>query len=166
MASRRWLYFGGLVVTGILLVGATLMGLFEGLSALSGGVPGGEEFVLITMLAAAAEWVVIALVLGLVAALFLAATVVSVLRGASIPRDDRLASVVERLERRYPLLRRIDAAKRVRPTTEERTDRLKEQYVAGEMNESEFEREMARVMDDASERPGEETAVERDGRSR
>ncbi len=151
MASRHWLYFGGFVLAGALLVGAGLMGLLEGLSALSGGVPASEEFVLLTMLAAAAEWVVVSLVLGLVAALFLAATVVSVLRGASVPRDDRLVSLVEWFERRYPVLRRFDASRRVAPTTEDRQERLKERYVAGEMSESEFEREMARVMDDATE---------------
>lgn len=63
MVSRHWLYFGSFVVTGILLVGAGLMGLLEGLSALSGGMPASEEFVLVTMLGAAAEWVIAVLIL-------------------------------------------------------------------------------------------------------
>ena len=169
MASRHWLYFGGFAVSGALLVGAGLMGLLEGLTALSGGVPASEEFVLLTMLAAAAEWVVLSLVLGLVAALFLVATAVSVIRSASVPRDDRLVSLVEWLERRYPLLRRFDASKRVEPTAEDRQRRLKEQYVTGELSESEFEREMARLMDDTrggTSRSENAAPTEADDRSR
>ena len=107
MGSRHWLYFGG-VVTSVLVVGSGLMGVLEGVSALSGSVPASEEFVLLAMLGAAAEWIVIALVLALVAALFLVATIGSVLRAASLPRDDRLVSIVERLERHYPILRQFD----------------------------------------------------------
>ena len=150
MASRRWLYFGGFVVTGVLLVGAGLMGIVDGLSALSGGVPAAsEELVLLTMLGAAAEWVVIVLVLGMVAALFLTATVVSVLRSASLPRDDRLVSIVDRLERHYPIVRRFDVTEKVKPTAEERRQQLEEQYVTGEMSEAEFERKLAKLMDDS-----------------
>ena len=167
MVSRHWLYFGGFVVTGVLLVGAGLIGLVEGLSALSGGVPASEELALLTVLGAAAEWVAAVLVLGLVAASFLGATVVSVLRRASLPRDDRLVSVVEWLERRYPALRRFDAAAKVEPTSEHRQRRLRERYVDGEIGEAEFEREMERLMDDGAPGGGprseaEATTVETD----
>ena len=150
MVSRHWLYFGGFVVTGILLVGVGLVGLLDALSVLSGGATYSEEFLLLAMLGAAAEWVVIALVLGLVALVFLAATVVSVLRAKSLPRSDRLVSIVERLEREYPILRQFDVSERVEPTTEDRRQRLKEQYVDGEISEAEFEREMQRLLDDDS----------------
>lgn len=150
MVSRHWLYFGGFVVTGVLLVGVGLIGLFDALSVLSGGATYGEEFLLLAMLGAAAEWVVIGLVLGLVALAFLAATVVSVLRATSLPRSDRLVSIVERLEREYPILRQLDVSERVEPTTEDRRQQLKEQYVAGEISEAEFEREMQRLLDDDS----------------
>lgn len=103
------------------------------------------------MLDAAAEWVMIVLVLGMVAALFLAATIGSILRSASLPRDDRLVSVVEWIERQYPLLRRFDVTEKVEPTTADRKQQLKEQYVAGDMSEVEFERKMAKLMDDTSE---------------
>jgi uncharacterized membrane protein len=148
MPSRHWLYFGGFVVSGILLVGAGVMGLIEGSSALAGGAPASEESMLVTMLAAAAEWIGIVLVLGLIAILFLVATVVSVLRSASLPRDDRLVTAVEWLERQYPLLRKFEVSEKVEPTTEDRRQRLKEQYVTGEISETEFEREMERLMDD------------------
>lgn len=169
MTARHRLYFLGFVVSGILSVGAGLMGALEALSALSGGVPAAEELLLLAMLGAAAEWVVIALVLGLFAVLFLAATVVSVLRNASLPRDDRLASVVERLERRYPILRQFDAAERVKPTTEDRRRELKQRYVNGEISEAAFEREMERLMDgdssDGRSRSDDRTTVDFEERS-
>lgn len=170
MASRHWLYFGGFVVTGVLLVGAGLVGLIEGLSALSGGVPASEEFVLLTMLGAAAEWVVAVLVLGIVAVAFLAATIVSVLRTASLPRDDRLVSIVQVLERRYPVLGQFDVSDKVEPTAADRQQRLKEQYMNGEITEIEFERKMEELMQD-EDRAGEprsrtETTIEIDDESR
>ena len=58
MTSRHWLYFGGFVVTTVLLVGASLLGILEGLSAFSTGVPANEEFSLLELVGAAAEWVV------------------------------------------------------------------------------------------------------------
>lgn len=169
MVSRHWLYFSGFVITGILVVGAGLMGLLDGLSALSGDVPASEELVLVTMLGAAAEWVVIVLVLGLVAALFLAAAVVSVLRSVSLPRDDRLVSIVEWLEGRYPIVRQFDVTEKVEPTTEDRQRHLREQYVAGEMNETEYERKLAQLLDDTTDGPSRsenETPLETNDRSR
>ena len=55
MVSRHWLYFGGFVVSGLLLIGAALVGLLKGLSALSGGIPRGETAIVLFVLAAAAE---------------------------------------------------------------------------------------------------------------
>jgi uncharacterized membrane protein len=169
MVSRHWLYFGGFVVSGMLLIAVALMGSLEALSVLSGGVYYGEEFVLLAMLGAAAEWVVAAVVLMLFALLFLAATVVSVLRNASLPRSDRLAALVERLEEEYPILRQFDVSATVEPTTEDRKRDLKERYVAGEIGDEEFEREMERLMDgDPSERrsrSGGRSSVELEDRS-
>ena len=39
MVARHWPYFGGFVLTAILPVGAALVGLVEGLTALAGGPP-------------------------------------------------------------------------------------------------------------------------------
>lgn len=148
MVSRHWLYFGGFVITMILLVGVGLLGLLDALSVLSGGTSYNEEFVLLAMLGEAAEWVVIGLVLGLVAVVFLAATVVSILRTASLPRDDRLVSLVGWLERKYPFLRHFDVSKKVEPTAADRRQDLKEQYITGEISEEEFERKMEQLMND------------------
>ncbi|ELZ00083.1 SHOCT domain-containing protein [Natrialba asiatica] len=150
MVSRHWLYFGGFAITGLLLVGTGLLGLLDALSVMAGGASYSEEFAVLAMLAEAREWVVLTLVLGLLATAFLAATVVSVLRHASLPRSDRLVALVERLEYRYPVLRQFDASQRVEPTTEDRKQRLKERYVAGEISDDAFEREMAQLMDDDS----------------
>lgn len=164
MASRHWLYFGGFAVSAILLVGVGLIGTLDALSVLSGGTAYSEELVVLAMLGEAAEWVVIGLALGLLAAAFLVASVVSILRNASVPRDDRLVSIVERLERKYPLLREFDVARKVEPTAEDRRRELKERYVAGEISEERFEREMAQLMDggtaDSSSRTGDGVAVE------
>lgn len=169
MASRHWLYFGGFVFTGLLTAGAGLMAILDALSVLSRGVFYGGEFVLLVMLGEAAEWIAVALVLGLVAAAFLVATVVSVLRNASLPRSDRLASVVGRLERRYPLLEQFDVSETVEPTREDRKQQLKERYVAGEVSDEEFERRMQQVLDDGSTETGTPTgdyAVDRENRTR
>lgn len=148
MPSRHRLYFGGFVVSLALFVGASLVGLVDGLSALSGGIPASEEFILLAMLGAAAEWVGIVLVLAVVATLFLTATSVSVLRTASLPRDDRLVSIVNWFEQRYPILRQFDVSKRVEPTAEDRQQHLQQQYIEGEITEAEFERKMEQIMDD------------------
>jgi len=168
MAARHWLYFGCSVVAGVLAVGAGLIGVLEGLSALSGGVLASEEPVVVTMLGAAAEWVVAALGLGLIAVLFLVASVVSVLRNATLPRDDRYVAVVERLERRSPTLRQFGLSETFEPTAEDRRRQLREQYVAGEISETEFERRVADLMDETSsdERTRPNREFETDDRSR
>ena len=153
MVARHWLYFGGFAVSGVLLLGAVLAGLFDGLAALSGGVPRGETAIVLTVLVAAAEWVVIVIALGFVTAVFLAATGVSILRNGALPRDDRLVSLVERLEREYPVLRQFDASGRVEPTIEDRKRELKRRYVEGKISNAEFERRIERLMADAEESP-------------
>lgn len=150
MASRHWLYFGGFLLSGLLLVGVSLLALLDALAVLSGGAASGEAPLLLAMLGAAAEWVVAGVVLALLALLFLVATLVSVLRSTSLHRSDKLVSVVEWLERRYPILEQLDASERVSPTTEDRRRQLKEQYVAGDISDEEFEREMERLLDDDS----------------
>ena len=166
MASRHWLYFGGFLLSGLLLVAVSLLALLDALSVLSGGTASGEAPLLLAMLGATAEWVVAGVVLALFALLFLVATVVSVLRSTSLHRSDKLVSVVEWLERRYPILEQFDASERVGPTTEDRRRQLKEQYIAGKISDQEFEREMERLLDDdaskTSTRSGADSVVDRE----
>jgi hypothetical protein len=72
---------------------------------------------------------------------------------ASLPRSDRLGRTAERLERRYPPLRMLGVADLLsppEPTAEERAEQaladLKQQYVAGEISEAEFERKVDRLV--------------------
>jgi hypothetical protein len=148
MPERHWLYFGGFVLTGLLLLGAVLLGLADAVSVLSGSGASSEEALWLAALGEAVEWIFVTIVLGLVAVAFLGATLLSVLRNTSVTRKDRLVSLVERLEREYPLLRELDASERVEPTTEERKKHLKAQYVSGELEEEEFEREMEQLMNE------------------
>lgn len=150
MPSRHWLYFGGFVLSGIFLAGAVLMGVLDALSVLTGQVATREEFILLTMLGEAAEWVVVAIVFGLFGIVFLGAAIISVLRNASIPRSDRLVSLVERLEREYPPLKELDVSQKVEPTTEDRQQQLKDRYVTGDISDEEFEREMEQLIDEDS----------------
>lgn len=152
MSGRYKLYFGGFLVTSILLVGAGLMAVLDGLAVLTSGAGlyYGETFLLLAMAGRAAEWLVAGVVLGLFAVVFFVAGVVSVLRTTSLPTSSRAASLVERLEHRYPALRRFDVAEKVEPGTDERAEKLKRQYVEGEISEQEFEREMERTLDDDS----------------
>lgn len=87
----------------------------------------------------------------------------------SVPRDDRLVSLVEWLERHYLILRRFDVSGTVEPTTEDRKQQLKEQYVNGEITDAEFERQVSELMDDtASDKRAQsetQTTIETEDRS-
>ncbi|MFC7073516.1 SHOCT domain-containing protein [Halovenus rubra] len=151
MLSRHWIYFTGFVITSVLFVGAGLLGVVDALSVLAGGVPASEELIVLTLLGEVIEWVIVLLVLAAVAALFLTATIVSVLRNTSMHRSDRLVSIVERLEHEYPILQEFDASERVEPTTEDRKAELREQYFEGEISDEEFERELGQLLDEDTE---------------
>ncbi|MFC7133692.1 MULTISPECIES: SHOCT domain-containing protein [Salinibaculum] len=148
MPSRHRLYFGGFVVTAVVLVGVGLLGLLEALSVLTSGLYHEGEFVLVAVVAALAEWVFAGILLGLLAVAFLVGTVVSLVRAVSLPRSARVASVLEFLEYRSPTLARLELSARVEPTVEDRTAALKSRYVAGELGIEGLERELARVLDD------------------
>lgn len=83
----------------------------------------------------------------------------------SIPRSERLQTVAEHAERNLSPLRYLGLSEIVtprEPTDEERIEELKELYVAGEIDEAEFERRMerlgARGALDESDRSNERTA--------
>lgn len=77
----------------------------------------------------------------------------SLLRRASIPKNERLASVARRAEREVPLLGTFGLSKSLsppEPSPEEQAERtlaeLKRQYVDGEIDEREFERRVDRLV--------------------
>lgn len=80
--------------------------------------------------------------------------VVSVVRRASFPTSDRLATLFSRLELLVPSLRELALSRRFEPSLEEREQAIKHRYVDGELTETEFEREMADLLAEAEPRPG------------
>lgn len=87
-------------------------------------------------------------------AILLIATVVSgvsfgwaVLRRLSIPRSERLHSAAERIERSNSVLGTLSLSDFVAPeqSDEDALETLKQQYVAGEIDEEEFERQLDRL---------------------
>lgn len=76
-----------------------------------------------------------------------------VVQNASLPRSDRVATLLERVEQAYPPLRKIGLSTLVAPpapSAEEQADQalaaLKHQYVSGEITEAEFERKVDRLV--------------------
>lgn len=74
-------------------------------------------------------------------------------RNASLPRSERVASLVGRLEREYSPVGVVGVADLLappEPSADERAERaladLKGQYVAGEITEAEFERKVDRLV--------------------
>lgn len=77
----------------------------------------------------------------------------ALVRHASLPRSDRIATVAERVEREYPPLRMLgisDLLAPPEPTPAERSERaladLRRQYVDGEISELEFERRVDQLV--------------------
>lgn len=152
---RHWLAFAALLVSTLLTVAVGGFGLGVGLLALL------ETGSLVSAIAATLPWAVGALVLLLVDGLLLVWTVIEALRRLSLPRDDRLAAAAERAESELPLLRDLDLADRFEPTPEERRQELKEQYVAGEITEAEYERRVREYVEDPSDLATEDPTLAR-----
>ena len=128
----------GLLVSGALLI--VVLGYFAVViySALRTGTPIVGVLVVVTTVTAVGS------VLGL-------------LRRASIPRSARLQSVLERAERRHPIVEAFGLSGLVappEPSAEERAEEalaaLKRRYVAGEIDEETFERKLDRLVSNDS----------------
>lgn len=148
MPSRYWLYFTGFVLSTIAFLAVSLLGVMDALSVFSGGMYYEGEIILLAMIFEAFEWILAALVVGVIGISFLAATVISVLRTKAPHRNEKFVPIVERLEREYPILKQFDAAEKVEPTTQERKEKITQQYVDGEISDQEFEREMEQLLGD------------------
>lgn len=143
-----WVALLGVVLSGLLLL--LVLG-YVGLvvySALVGGASVVETLLEVAVPALVGiGLLVVLLVTSGVALLYV------LVRNASLPRSDRLASLAGRLEREYPPLRAVglsDLLAPPEPSAEERAERaladLKRQYVEGEITESEFERRVDRLV--------------------
>jgi hypothetical protein len=162
------LLLGGFLVSLFALVGIAGFGLIAALSAL-GTAPAGASFVFV-LLEAVAPYLIASALVGMLSVLLLVGLAVAAVRSASIPRNDRLAGLARTLERYSSDARRLGLSERLEPTTEERIEDLKQQYVEGEITELEYERRLQDLMseegvnDERARR--EQTGRERKGRER
>lgn len=136
----------GLLLTIFALVGVSLLGMLAALSAL-GSATGGTPLAFV-LLSAAAPYIVIDVLLGLVVAGLLVGLSIAIAQQASMPRNDRLARMARKVENYYPEAKSVGLSERVEPTTEDRIDQLKQRYVEGEIGEAEYERRLQELMDD------------------
>jgi hypothetical protein len=159
---------GGFLLTLFALVGIVGFGLVAAFSALV-APPAGASLVLV-LLEAVAPYLAASVLMAMLSVVLLVGVVVAAVRSASIPRNDRLARFVRLLERYSPEARRLGLSERLEPTTEERIEDLKQQYVEGEITELEYERRLQDLMseegvnDERARR--EQTGRERKGRER
>lgn len=137
--------FAGFVFSLVLLVGIAVVGVFGTLAALGGSAYANTPLVF-AVFNAAFPYVVAFLLDGLLAAALFVWMVSSAVRQASMPRSERLAGLARIAERLSPEARDIGLSERLEPTKEDRMDELKERYVAGEIDEDEFERRMMGLM--------------------
>ena len=69
-------------------------------------------------------------------------------RAARLPTNERVARAVRRVEARSETIATLGVADRLEPDPEERRARLRRRYVAGEIDEREFERRLSELLDD------------------
>lgn len=132
----------GSVLSLFALVITTTLGLLAGLSALFGPA---------SLFAAIAPYVVASMLSGLVSLALFVALAVTTVRRASLPRDERLAGLARKVEWMSEEAREYGLAERFEPTTEERIEDLKAEYVAGEITEWEYERRLQDLLAEADE---------------
>lgn len=141
----------GVALSALAFVVVSLVGLFDVLSVLTGADPS-----LLGLVAAAIPYLIVLVLLGFVG---LASVAWGFYRVATSGLDvdsrwlknDRVAGMAEMLERQNEWARRLNVSEKVRPSQQERAerelDRLKDDYAAGRLTESEFERKLERLME-------------------
>lgn len=148
-----WLLLALIVAASLALVGAIGVGVVLLLQGLLAGAA------LSALLGDLALVVGAVTLLGALDVAFVVALVVTVLRRASFPTDERLAARFETAERWVPPLRDLALSERFAPSVEERRQRLQERYVDGELSEIEFERRLDDLLDEAE---GDDASVDRE----
>lgn len=150
LLRNKWLWaslLGVVLSGGLLLVVLGYLGLIV-YSGLMNGTP------LVAVLLDIAVPVLVSVVF-LVALLILSGISLLwiIVQNASIPRSERIATLLERVERKYPPLRILglsDFLSPPKPSADERAEQalaeLKQQYVDGEITEAEFERKVDRLV--------------------
>ncbi|WP_276300481.1 SHOCT domain-containing protein [Halorussus lipolyticus] len=130
------------------LVGLVGFGLVAGLSTLA-GPPAGASLVF-AVLSAVAPYLVASALVGMLSLFLLVGLVVTAVRSASVPRSNRLARLARLVERYSSEARELRLSERLEPTTEDRIDQLKREYVEGDITELEYERRLQDLMADDS----------------
>ena len=154
---------GGFLLSLVLLVGIAAFGLFAALSALASATAGAP--LVFVALDAVAPYLAASVLVGVVSFFLLVATMVAAVRRLSAPRSERLARVARGVEYVSPRARSAGLAERFEPTTEERIAELKEEYVAGDIGEREFERRMQTLLDDRDASDGRGSTPSHGGRA-
>jgi hypothetical protein len=134
------LLLGGFLLSLFALVGIVGFGFVAALSALA-APPAGSSLVFV-LLEAVAPYLVTSVLVGMLSAVLLVGVAIRAVRSASMPRNDRLADLARTVERYSPEARDLGLSERVEPTTEDRIDQLKQQYVEGDLTELEYERRL------------------------
>ena len=143
--SRVKILLAGFLLSLFALVAVAAFGLLAAVSAL---VQPTSAPLLFVLLDAVLPYVLATAFVGGLSVFLLIWLSVAAVRRASMPRDDRLADLARKVERHSPGARQVGLSERVEPTTEDRIEALKEQYVAGEITELEYERRLQDLMDE------------------
>ena len=154
---------GGFLLSLVVLVGIAAFGLFAALSALASAATGAP--LVFVALDALAPYLAASMLVGVLSFLLLLGTMVAAIRRLSMPRSERLARVARGVEYVSPRARSAGLAERFELTAEERIADLKEEYVAGDIGESEFERRMRDLLDDRDADEERDSVVSRGGRA-
>ncbi|RLM44580.1 SHOCT domain-containing protein [Haloarcula sp. Atlit-47R] len=147
--NRLLLLFAAVVLTTLGAVGLGIVGVVATVGALLGGgavVQTVAGFLLGTLLLVGVDIV------------FSVALVRALARRASVPKSQRVADGLARLEAVVPPLASFslsDVFAPPEPTVEERHEALTRRYVEGELSEAEYERELRTLLDE-DEDPGRE----------
>ncbi len=144
--NRHWLLFAATVLSGLSAAGTAVVGVLATVSVL---VTGGS------LVLTVGGFLLGTLLLGGLTLVFAAALLSALASRASLPRSQRVATVLHGLEAVVPPLRQLGLANRVEPTPEERRTALEERYVNGELSERQFEATLADLLEEEDRRVSE-----------
>lgn len=142
---RHWLLFAGVVLTTVGALGLTVLGVVTTVTTLIGGGP---------LLPTLAVVILGAFLLVGLDFVFAVALVAELARRASLPKSQRVADGLARLESLVPPFGALGLSDRFEPpepTIEERREALTKRYVDGELSEAELERRLRALLDEETD---------------
>lgn len=141
---RVTVLLGAFLLSLFLLVALGAFGLLAVVTALATAT--GTTPLVFVALDAALPYALGAAFVGMLSFLLLVASAFTAVRQASLPTDERLARIARNVERVSEDAREFGLAERFEPSTEERIEELKAQYVAGKITELEYERRLQELL--------------------